>query len=189
MHDVSGITGCGPLFRDIMLLLNAKDPPPPFTEPGGLLRRSICPVSGRLARDSCPGRMEEIFVSGTEPREVCWASHGEEASLGLRTASQSGESSRQDPLLRIVFPQDGSIFKIDPVLRQEYQVLGFKAEHIGDGRPRAIEWWINGKMAGTSVSPSGFAWKLAPGSYTIKAAAGTGVLRIESRPIRIIVIA
>jgi len=188
MHDVSGVTGCGPLFRDIMLLLNAKDPPPPFAEPRGLVRRSICPLSGRLARAACPGRMDEIFISGTEPREVCWTSHGEGAGPGLMTASVSGISSRRHPVLRIIFPRDGGIFKIDPVLRKEYQVIGLKADPSGVDGPGTIEWWINGRMAGTSASPSGFSWKLAPGSYTIKAASGTGVLRIESRPVRIIVI-
>jgi len=188
MHDVSGITGCGPLFRDIMLLLNTKDPPPPFAEPRGLLRRSICPLSGRLARASCPGRMDEIFVSGTEPREVCWTSHGVGAGPGLTTAFLSGASSRRDPVLRIIFPRDGGIFKIDPVLRKEYQMIGLKADPSGIDGPRTIEWWVNGRMVGTSASPSGLSWKLAPGSYTIKAASGTGVRRIESRPVRIIVI-
>jgi penicillin-binding protein 1C len=188
MHDVSGITGCGPLFRDIMLLLNAKDPPPPFAEPRGLLRRSICPLSGRLARAACPGRMNEIFISGTEPREVCWISHVAGAGPGLTTASVSGAPSRRHPVLRIIFPRDGGVFKIDPVLRKEYQMIGLKADLSGVDGPGTIEWWINGRMAGTSASPSGFSWKLAPGSYTIKAASGTGVLRIESRPVRIIVI-
>jgi len=188
MHDVSGITGCGPLFRDIMLLLNAKDPPPPFAEPRGLVRRSICPLSGRLARALCPGRMDEIFISGTEPREVCWTSHGAGAGPGLTTASISEAPSRLEPVLRIVFPREGGIFKIDPVLRKEYQMIGLKAERSGVDGPRTIEWWVNGRMAGTSASPSGLSWKLAPGSYTIKAASGTGVLRIESRPVRIIVI-
>jgi len=187
MHDVSGITGCGPLFRDIMLLLNAKDPPPQFAEPKGLLRRSICPLSGRLARASCPGRMDEIFISGTEPREVCWASHVAGVGPGLMTASVAGASSRRDPVLRIIFPQDGGIFKIDPVLRKEYQTIGLKADPSGVDGPGTIEWWINGRMAGTSAPPSGFSWKLAPGSYTIKAVSGTGVRRIESRPVRIIV--
>jgi penicillin-binding protein 1C len=188
MHDVSGITGCGPLFRDIMLLLNAKDPPPPFAEPRGLVRRSICPLSGRLARASCPGKMNEIFIPGTEPREVCWTSHGAEAGLGLTTASISEAPSRPEPVLRIVFPRDGGVFKIDPVLRKDYQMLGFRAERSGAAGHKTIEWWVNGRMAGTSASPSGYSWKLAPGSYTIKAASGTGALRIESRPVRIIVI-
>jgi hypothetical protein len=67
-------------------------------------------------------------------------------------------------------------------------MLGFRAERRGAAGHRTIEWWVNGRMAGTSIFPSGFSWKLAPGSYTIKAAFGTGVLRIESRPVRIIVI-
>jgi membrane carboxypeptidase/penicillin-binding protein PbpC len=67
-------------------------------------------------------------------------------------------------------------------------MLGFRAERSGAAGHKTIEWWVNGRMAGTSASPSGFSWKLAPGSYTIKAASGTGALRIESRPVRIIVI-
>jgi membrane carboxypeptidase/penicillin-binding protein PbpC len=132
--------------------------------------------------------MDEIFVSGTEPREVCWTSHGAGAGLGLTTISEYGISSRRDPVLRIIFPRDGGIFKIDPVLRKEYQTIGLKADPSGVDGPGTIEWWVNGRMAGTSAPPSGFSWKLAPGSYTIRAASGTGVRRIESRPVRIIVI-
>jgi len=132
--------------------------------------------------------MDEIFISGTEPREVCWTSHGAGVRPGLTTASVSEAPSRPEPVLRIVFPRDGGVFKIDPVLRKDYQMLGFRAERNGAAGHKTIEWWVNGRMAGTSASPSGFSWKLAPGSYTIKAASGTGALRIESRPVRIIVI-
>jgi len=52
-------------------------------------------------------------------------------------------------------------------------MIGLKAESSGIGGFGTIEWWVNGRMAGTSASPSGFSWKLAPGSYTIKAASGS----------------
>jgi len=67
-------------------------------------------------------------------------------------------------------------------------MIGLKAEPSGIDGFGTIEWWVNGRMAGTSASPPDFSWKLASGSYTIKAASGAGVRRIESRPVRIIVI-
>lgn len=72
MTNVSGITGSGPLFHDIMLLL----PSSPqkwldFDRPEGLVKVPICPESGELASSGCPGSIEEIFIEGTQPRNYC----------------------------------------------------------------------------------------------------------------------
>ncbi|MBN2244772.1 MAG: penicillin-binding protein 1C, partial [Candidatus Aminicenantes bacterium] len=71
MQKVSGISGCGPLFRDIMLLLENKKPSPPFKQPDTVICTKVCPVSGYLAGDKCPGSIDEIFIAGTSPTAVC----------------------------------------------------------------------------------------------------------------------
>ena len=47
----------------------APEPPP------GLTPRTVCPVTGRLARPRCPAPETSWFVAGTEPRETCLSSH------------------------------------------------------------------------------------------------------------------
>ncbi|MCD6471742.1 penicillin-binding protein 1C [Candidatus Aerophobetes bacterium] len=73
MRNVSGVSGAGPLFRDIMLLLEKRDKGRNFnfTIPEGLTEVYICPQSGMLVSSSCPGKIKEIFIKGTEPKEVC----------------------------------------------------------------------------------------------------------------------
>ncbi len=190
MHDVSGITGCGPLFRDICLLLDGGASRP-FPEPPGLVKAAICPISGELAAPLCPGRVLEIFIGGTEPRTLCGARHGSGEDPGpLRAADENGmrEGEGTGPALRVAYPPDGAIFRIDTVLRRQYQILKLKAGGPGANRADAIDWWINGKRAGRSRPGEGFPWNLEPGSYTIVARAENGGRAIDSRPVRITVI-
>ena len=73
MRNVSGVSGAGPLFRDIMLLLQKRErlANSNFTMPEGLIDVYVCPRSGMLAGSSCPGKIKEIFIKGTEPKKVC----------------------------------------------------------------------------------------------------------------------
>ena len=186
MHDVSGITGCGPLFRDICLVLDASGP---FPEPAGLVRASICPVTGRLAGPDCPGSVLEIFMAGTAPGEACGGHHGPGSGTPLRhPVGEAGKGLRTAPAFRVAYPPDGSVFRIDTVLRREYQILEFKAGGPMAAAGGEIEWWINGARAGRSRPDKDFLWNLEPGSYTIVARADSGGRTIESRAVRITVI-
>lgn len=73
MRSVSGVSGAGPLFRDIMLLLEKREKRSNFgfTTPEGLVEVYVCPQSGMLVGSSCCGKIKEIFIKGTEPKEVC----------------------------------------------------------------------------------------------------------------------
>ncbi len=70
MHRVSGVTGAGPLFRDIMLALH-KSCPADFPEPEGIVRCHVCPKSGALTGPHCPNSVVEVFLAGSEPVETC----------------------------------------------------------------------------------------------------------------------
>lgn len=189
MHDVSGITGCGPLFRDICLLLEAGRVSRPFLEPAGLVRRTICPISGDLVGPLCPGRVTEIFIEGTEPRRPCGSLHGPRGSAPLSVAAgEALRGTRTVPPLRVAYPPDGGIFRIDTVLRRRYQVIGLKASGPVADRSTELEWWINGKCAGRARPDEGFLWNLEPGSYTIVARSAPGGRTVESRPVRVTVI-
>ena len=186
MHNVSGITGCGPLYRDIMLLLHGRAGAEPFEEPAGITRKNICPESGDLAVALCPGRMEEVFISGTEPRSFCRVRHRQAEKHEISDVLAGKPDSRTS--LEISFPKEGDIFKMDPVLRPEYQRIRLKALATGLAGVDHVEWWVNGRLAGISVSPFDLSWKLSPGSYTIKAVAVTPGGKTESRAVKVIVL-
>ena len=71
MHNVSGVTGAGPIFREVMLAAMKSRPKNPFRTEELLVSRSICPLSGKLAGPHCPNRMKELFLPGTEPGRRC----------------------------------------------------------------------------------------------------------------------
>lgn len=185
MHNVSGITGCGPLFRDIMLLLHKLDRGKEFPKPNGLVTVSVCPVSGEVPTDFCPGRVEEIFVQGTEPQRTC-SRHGETAERPA--AAGELEPDLSAAAFRISFPRNGDVFQIDPVLRREHQRIKLAAVVPPRQGIRKVEWWVDGTRVGESGSPYTFFWNLRPGSYTIRAVAIKDGLRLESRSIKIIVL-
>jgi penicillin-binding protein 1C len=69
MHDVSGITGAGPLWAEV--IRQAANSAPAFSRPKEIVSARICPLSGALAGRNCPGEVEELFVRGTAPRSAC----------------------------------------------------------------------------------------------------------------------
>jgi len=185
MHNVSGITGCGPLFKDIMLLLHKGEAELSFPEPKGIVRSAVCPLSGLNPTESCPGVVSEVFVTGTEPQGLC-TYHQRKPDAVLTAAERKRESAPSR--FEITFPRTGDIFKLDPVLRREHQRIKLRAalpwtEGIGK-----IEWWINGDKVGEAGSPYSFFWNLRPGSYTIKATVVRDGSPVESPPVKIVVL-
>jgi penicillin-binding protein 1C len=186
MQNVSGITGCGPLFRDIMLLLHQKTGWNEFKEPEDIIRTSVCSLTGELPTAYCRGTVEEVFIKGTEPHRPC-SRH----QRGFPVTESAVLKSKESALARleVAAPQNGDIFKLDPVLRKEHQRIKLKAATPPGFRTDKVEWWINGTKAGEAVYPYSIFWNLQPGSYTIKARIVLGNRKVESRPIRILVLA
>ncbi|MFC2164500.1 penicillin-binding protein 1C [Acidobacteriota bacterium] len=178
MLNISGITGCGPLFRDVMLLLEKEYPGKIFPEPDNLNRVKICLQSGKKATHSCPYPMEEIFVHGTEPFEFCTHDHTKD-----RDASQRGQSNQTSlgSQLRILFPMDGDIFKFDPILRRKFQSIRFKASIPDELNPCSIKWWLDGENIGTAQEP--FYWILKPGTHSLSIRLLANEKWIQSKPI------
>jgi penicillin-binding protein 1C len=185
MHNVSGITGSGPLFRDIMLFLHENEAGREFAKPDGLSTAMVCPFSGKIPTAFCPGAIEELFIEGTEPRQVC---PYHRAIAEFPPGSAGMESGRDFSSLRISFPRSGDVFKIDPILRKAHQRIKLKVDVSQKPGINKVEWWINGDRAGESGSPFTFFWNLRPGSYTIKAVAVGAGSRLESRPVKITVL-
>ncbi|MEW5901111.1 MAG: penicillin-binding transpeptidase domain-containing protein, partial [Acidobacteriota bacterium] len=185
MHNVSGITGCGPLFRDIMLCLHERGTWGDFPQPEGIVRLAVCPLSGEQATSSCPGTIEEIFIRGTEPRGRCFRHSQENINLLAYEGVGRKEATAR---FEISFPPSGAIFKLDPILRQEHQRLKLRASVPPGTRVEKVEWWIDEKKLGEAPSPYSIFWNLRPGTYTIKAKALSGSQMIESLPVKISVL-
>lgn len=67
MVEVTGVSGAGPIYNQLMRLILNGQPELEFTQPDGLVQVEVCALSGLLPRDNCPLRQLDWFIEGTEP--------------------------------------------------------------------------------------------------------------------------
>jgi penicillin-binding protein 1C len=149
MQDVSGVTGAGPIFRDVMLHLHEKHPAIWFTTPKGIVHARIDPRTGkRLTPQTPPARVsrEEFFVAG-KLASVAQANDydgrgrailGREYAAWISSSANwlgdlvtTGEKEAR-PELRITNPIPGTVVILDPDIRNNGSRLLLQATG-GDG--------------------------------------------------------
>lgn len=99
MRGVSGVTGAGPLWRDVMLRVAGGDPDRGFMAPAGLARTEICPLSGALHGPHCPQATQEWFAEGTRP-QTC-AVH-QAVAIDRRNGLRAGSGCPQEMVRTVV---------------------------------------------------------------------------------------
>lgn len=74
MEHISGVTGAGPIWHDVMERIHQNLPVHPFVEPQGMSHVDVCATSGLLPTPECPQVVKELFIKGTEPtqRDNIW---------------------------------------------------------------------------------------------------------------------
>ncbi len=60
-----------PIWTDFMKKATLTMPVRDFQRPSGIVSRLIDPYTGKLASDSCPDVVQELFLEGTEPLQRC----------------------------------------------------------------------------------------------------------------------
>jgi penicillin-binding protein 1C len=153
MHGVSGISGAGPLFRDVMLMLHRQSRPQNFAVPGGLVGASVCPLSGDQAGENCPDGMNELFLSDARPQRKCTIhrENGEHLVYQDCYREWAGEKYQPERIqiegtgeLAVVFPSSGDVFKLDPGIKEGRQSLSLEASipaHFSE-----VKWVYDGKV-------------------------------------------
>ena len=152
MNRVSGVTGAGPIFRDIFTALAEDHAPSWFQVPAGLTRCRIDPRNGkRLSADSpaIANTREEWFLQGAQPplatasdydaatgraylspEYADWLARGESWLSGTVCLRESDTGSP----LRLICPLDGSVFQLDPELPDGGRRLLLRAQGGSDPR-------------------------------------------------------
>ena len=67
MRNVTGLTGAGPIWHDVMRAVLEGRPEQAFIQPEGLKQVEICALSGLLPTEFCEHTKTEWFINGTEP--------------------------------------------------------------------------------------------------------------------------
>jgi len=71
MQQVAGVSGAGPLFRRVMVMLHDKKIPADFEKPKCLIEAEVCPLSGKSRGPDCPQGVRELFfVSAFENNKL-----------------------------------------------------------------------------------------------------------------------
>ncbi|HTY08463.1 MAG TPA: penicillin-binding protein 1C [Candidatus Edwardsbacteria bacterium] len=189
MHGVSGVSGAGPLFRDVMLALHRESRPAAFERPAGLVTARVCPLSGDLTSRHCPDAMTEFFLAGRQPQAVC-AFHGPGGALRVPPLYRDWAARKGAGIgvgggggLSVAFPAQDDVFKIDPGLRRESQSIRLKA--VVPGGADGMRWVLDDRAISTQLSPL---WRLEPGSHVVYFTASRNGKLLRSRPVRFLVL-
>lgn len=193
MKGVSGITGAGQIFQDIMMILHVKEDrslPAPFAVPEGLRTETVCATSGKLPNSFCRKTIREWFVKGKTPLDRCtvhrqfrfaneegevveatfeifpeeyraWAAE-QHLSLPPPDAVPVATVAAMRSEFALLTPQNGQRFKIDPILRKEYQAIRILA-HIPADVSRVRVRVSDGKKL--SYAADGVWWQLQKGEH------------------------
>lgn len=151
MRDVSGVSGAGPIWHDIMNYLHrggdSMQPPPP----SGVVRRAV------------------VFEGGLEPaRDDYFVGDTAVSRVRLRGTEKAG-----DALLRIISPAPGTIVALDPDIPPDKQKLLLLASGTGHDA-RGAMWHVDGKPAGKGLRGWWAPW---PGKHRIELLGADGKLR------------
>jgi penicillin-binding protein 1C len=234
MNKISGVSGAGPIFREIMMVLHRGLLPLPVARPPALQTASICTYSGMLPHEFCPNQITELFLPGTQPAVRCdwhrilavpleeveelastraplvqpwlalflpslyqpWAAaEGIRQPLPLTAVDapvqfeRSAHDTKGEPagdFLRITFPNNGDIFKIDPVLRLEFQTLLLECV-AAEGITR-VTWIVDDIPLATVAPPFRARWQLRKGEHTVQLKAEDAAMQWTSVPRRFLVL-
>jgi penicillin-binding protein 1C len=235
MNKISGVSGAGPIFREIMMVLHRDLLPLPVHKPPGLQTISICTNSGLLPNAFCPNQMGELFLPGTQPAEPCdwhrilavpreegnvliagrapemrprlalflpsvyqsWAAAEGIGQPLLLSTVESPElfgraafgHTRPKPFvdpLRITIPDDGDIFKIDPILRPEFQTL--LLECVAAEGITMVTWLVDDVPLATVAAPFRARWQLRKGEHSVHVKAENAAKKWTSMPRRFLVL-
>ncbi|WP_374079565.1 penicillin-binding protein 1C [Bdellovibrio bacteriovorus] len=124
MNKVSGVSGVGPSWYEIMNALHSQEPSRPPSRPANIVEKDV-------RHQWANSTYKEFFIKGTEPAQDII-----EPSLDKR--------------VQFVFPAEGSVLIKDPHLDQEHVALFVRFKGAIPARSQLL--W-NGKNLGDAVSP------------------------------------
>lgn len=172
MKKVSGVMGAAPLWNRIMLHLHEQHNPPTFDPPQGLIKRSICAISGSVSLTNCSRIVQEYLdpndsmiahqnnlLFHQSPEYKKWLSYQDGTELTSRN-------------LQIISPENNDYFLLTS---QENSSLQFK---ITGGTQKQVEWWLNDEKI-SQTDQRILSWKMKPGKWTLQVKSGQEIDRVS----------
>jgi penicillin-binding protein 1C len=176
MRDTFAVQCAAPLWAALMHELLRNDHPV-STPSQALVRREVCSATGLLPSRFSPGKINELFLSGTEPAEDSSAWFSDAGNLLLPVEYAGWCSSRENafdamirPEPRIINPRPDAAYQIDSILPSKQQMIELLATIGSD-----VRWYVGDVPV--SPQPDGrFFWQLTPGEWSLKATGRNGTV-------------
>lgn len=164
MGHVSGVTGAGPLWAQVMDRLVGEQRPR-FGEPEGWVKHEVCALSGEGRAPHCPHGISEWLPPAAEPRAPCtW--HQSDGSVAWPAAfAEWAHDRRAHPYAEevagsgrpaITWPSDGAELHVDPRIPAEHRAVGLRA--TAPSGAREAVWTVDGERLATVGPPFHVSW-------------------------------
>jgi penicillin-binding protein 1C len=213
MQGVTGLTGAGPIWRGIMLLIHGERTPQLLPQPAGLARARVCTLSGMLPSPACMLTRDEWFIDGSAPTDQDtwhrldngrivfdlpaevrpWAkAQGWPLFAGTREPQAEPATATRRAALRFLQPDPNVVLRIDPTLPRAVQRVPLSVQaDVDNADVLGIDIVHNGSALLARLPPEGGAvfWPLVPGVHDFEARALLPGGRLQARAsVRITVI-
>jgi penicillin-binding protein 1C len=176
MRGVSGITGAGALWHQVMRMAHAGVEVAAPVRPVGVVEQEICAVSGMVPGLHCGSRVVELFKRGSAPRAAC--TYHPQAGRTVVPEEFEGWTRRVGlpggvaaAAVRVVFPSHGAEFALDRDRPQEGHGMTLRVTGRGEGHV-ALE--LNGVVLRTGKGAVSVVWTATPGRHVVEAVGEDG---------------
>ena len=183
MQRISGVSGAGPIWNDVMRAVHRDLPIVGFTQPAGMVRVGVCALSGMLPSAACPHVRYEWFVAGTEPTAPDAWHRYENGRLVIDVPFAAREWARVQgwPLVgessdinaasvELMQPYDGTLVRIDRALPRQVQQLPIEVRvRVNDAASVEVVDVRGAIVARLPPNGGRSFWKLTPGEHEFRA--------------------
>jgi len=189
MMEITGVTGAAPILRQVFEFLHERVGTTTFTPPANLVRAEVDPLTGRIPHPTGT-RQTEAFLHGTRPSPAQALDHTADGTIRLpplyrdwfhsadnrlgnrvQLANTSTVGTAEAAGLRILTPQPGSVYFLDPDLPAESQRIRLTASE-------SATWACPTLKLDAGTTPT-FAF-LRIGRHKLHAVDATGTLSAET---------
>ena len=187
MKNATGIKGAAPIWSKVIQIASERNAHRDFEIPTDVVKQMICTDSGVLASTQCKNVKEEYFIKGSSPNFSCQLHTNlniakDDASKANYESTPASDNEKDINMedqyyksIKIMNPEDESIFIIDEETPIEYQKIRFKADiNTKSDEIDKIIWYCDERMFAVTSNPAKLMeadWQLNIGTHLFYAQA------------------
>jgi len=176
MKDTSQVGSASTILRDIFLAIQSDWTKGGLPMPEGIVKQSICPLSGQLVSANCPDAVEEYFDENNLPQKVCTWHKRENNLVRVNYPELYKEWAKKNNMEDIVdigiakqkhisFPQQGDFFYISDGISLKDQQITFEVMGFNPGE--IIDYYVDNRLYKRVAFPSRPIWQLRKGDHRL----------------------